>query len=69
MLLQFKLEVPQLCIIFCFTLTLLVELLRGMECIGQLFQHNSKPTRIVACAQSRSKTVTKTYNKEMCQAL
>ena len=65
-LLQFMLEGPRPCTIFCFTLTLLVEKFNGNVSIGQLLQHFSKP--IVACAGSRPKMITKTYSKENVSA-
>ena len=65
-LLQFMLEGPRPCTIFCFTFTLLVEYFNGNVSTGQLLQHFSKP--IVACAGSRPKTITKTSNKENVSA-
>ena len=52
----------------CFVLTVhtTVEYLSRNVSIGQLLQHISKS--IVVCARSRPKTLTKTYNKGVCQA-
>ena len=66
MVLQFMLEGPRQCTILCLNVHTTVEYLNTNVSIGQLLQHISKS--IVVCALSRPKTLTKTYNKEICQA-
>ena len=66
MVLQFMLEWPRPCTILCFNVHATVEYLNKNVSIVQLLQHISKS--IVACARSRPKMLTKTYNKEVCQA-
>ena len=64
MVLQFMLEGPQPYTILCFNVHTTDEYLNKNISIGQLFQHI--PNSIVACAGSRPKRQTKTYNKEVC---
>ena len=66
MVMQFMLEGPRPCTILCFYVHTTVEYLNRNVPIGYLFEHISKC--IVVCAQSRPKILTKTYNKEVCQA-
>ena len=65
MVLQFMLEGPLPCTIFCFNVHTAVEYLNKTVSIGQLLQHIPNP--IVVYAGSRPKRQTKTYNKEVCQ--
>ena len=66
MLLQFMLEGPRQCTILFFDVHTKVKDLNRNVSIGQLFQHISKS--IAVCALSMTKMLTKTYNKEVCQA-
>ena len=54
------------CTLLCFNIHTTVEYLNRNVSIGQLLQHISKS--ILVCAGSRPKQLTKTYNKEACQA-
>ena len=67
MVVQFMLEGPRPCTILCFNIHTTVEYLTGRnDSIGQFLQQISKS--IVVRARSRPKMLTKTYNKEVCQA-
>ena len=65
MVLQFMLEGSRPCTILCFNIRTTVEYLNRNVSIGQLLQHISNS--IVVCARSRPKSLTKTYNNEVCQ--
>ena len=64
--LQFMLEGPRPCTFLYFNVHTMAEYLNRKVSVGQLLQHISKS--IVVCARSMPKMLTKTYNKEVCQA-
>ena len=64
--LQFMLEGPRPCTILYFNVHAMAEYLNRKVSVGQLLQHISK--FIVVFARSMPKMLTKTYNKEVCQA-
>ena len=68
--LQLMLEGPRPCTILCFNVHTTGEHLNRNASIGQLLRHKSFQNVFytVVCAQSRPKTLTKIYNKEVCQA-